>query len=48
MTTAVVDSPPRLGRLVSRWIPDPTGQTGLISVWVPLTPADVSAPGLVP
>ena len=46
--TAVVDFPPRPGRLVARWVPDPDGQFGLICVWDSRSGAEASTPRLDP
>jgi hypothetical protein len=48
MATAVVDSPPRPGRLDAHWVPDPDGQFGLICVWESRTEAETSTPRLDP
>jgi hypothetical protein len=29
-----------LGRLVSRWVPDPNDESGLVCIWVPRTGAE--------
>jgi hypothetical protein len=36
----------RPGRLEARWVPDPSGEPGLICIWEPRTGAAASTPSL--